>query len=157
MDQNESTTTVSMSDSSPNSHAAPVTVTAEGSLVKMEKETKTGDTSMKRKRGRPRKYDPNANSIKPFGTPGESSTKRLLRKRRDGRSVSHGGWDFRAHMLTINTQEDIIERIMSFTQNGSRGICVLSANGAVSNVKIQPVGFNHNVLTFKNLVSHRFG
>ncbi|XP_018474068.2 AT-hook motif nuclear-localized protein 10 [Raphanus sativus] len=39
---------------------------------------------------------------------------------------------------------------MSFTQNGSREICVLSATGAVFNLMIRSLGSNRRVLTFKD-------
>jgi len=45
--------------------------------------------------------------------------------------------------------QDIIKRIMSFTANGSRGISVLSVNGAVANVTILPHGSSRRVMTFK--------
>ncbi|CAN0926334.1 AT-hook motif nuclear-localized protein 1 [Linum grandiflorum] len=47
------------------------------------------------------------------------------------------GGDFTPHVLTVNTGEDVAGKIMTLSQKGSRGICVLSANGAVSNGRFE--------------------
>lgn len=53
--------------------------------------------------------------------------------------------------------QDIIKRIMSFTENGSRGISVLSANGAVANVKIQLHSSSRRVVTYKVYLYDKLG
>ncbi|WMV44575.1 hypothetical protein MTR67_037960 [Solanum verrucosum] len=50
------------------------------------------------------------------------------------------GGDFMPHVVTVHTGEDVAGKVYSFVQKGSRGICVLSANGAVSNVTIRQPG-----------------
>lgn len=40
-------------------------------------------------------------------------------------------------------------KVYSFVQKGSRGICVLSANGAVSNVTIRQPGSSGGLLTYE--------
>ncbi|KAG2332649.1 hypothetical protein Bca52824_003829 [Brassica carinata] len=93
---------------------------------------------------------PEGKPIIPSGTQEGSSTMRSLSMGRADLTRSLGGEDFKVHMLMINVREDIIEKIMSFTQNGSREICVLSATGAVFNLMIQSLGSNRRVLTFKD-------
>ncbi|XP_010441397.1 PREDICTED: AT-hook motif nuclear-localized protein 10-like [Camelina sativa] len=66
-------------------------------------------------------------------------------------SMTLGGGDFWPHIFTVNTGDDIIERIMSFTANGSRGISVLAANGLVANIKIQTLLSSREVVTFKDV------
>ncbi|KAK1586218.1 hypothetical protein Q3G72_000271 [Acer saccharum] len=50
------------------------------------------------------------------------------------------GGDFTPHVVTVHTGEDVAGKIFSFSHKGPRGICVLSANGAVSNVTIRQPG-----------------
>ncbi|MBA0596752.1 hypothetical protein Gorai_013561, partial [Gossypium raimondii] len=51
--------------------------------------------------------------------------------------VSTACGDFTPHVVTVNTGEDVAGKILSFSQNGPRGICILSANGAVSNGRFE--------------------
>ncbi|KAJ9184408.1 hypothetical protein P3X46_004138 [Hevea brasiliensis] len=53
------------------------------------------------------------------------------------------GADFTPHVVTVNTGEDVAGKILAFAQKGPRGICILSANGAVSNVTIRQPGSSH--------------
>ncbi|XP_059306574.1 AT-hook motif nuclear-localized protein 1-like [Lycium ferocissimum] len=59
------------------------------------------------------------------------------------------GGDFMPHVFTVHTGEDVAGKIYSFMQKGSRGICVLSANGAVSNVTIRQPGSSGGLLTYE--------
>ncbi|CAN4117203.1 unnamed protein product [Withania somnifera] len=59
------------------------------------------------------------------------------------------GGDFMPHVVTVHTGEDVAGKIYSFVQKGSRGICVLSANGAVSNVTIRQPGSSGGLLTYE--------
>ncbi|CAL9188175.1 unnamed protein product [Musa hybrid cultivar] len=52
-----------------------------------------------------------------------------------GNLRSAGVW-FTPHVITVKTGEDVSSKIMSVSQNGRRAICVLSANGAISNVTL---------------------
>lgn len=45
--------------------------------------------------------------------------------------------------------QDVAGKILSFAQKGPRGICVLSANGAVSNVTIRQPGSSGGILTYE--------
>lgn len=45
--------------------------------------------------------------------------------------------------------QDVASKILSFSQKGPRGICVLSANGAVSNVTIRQPGSSGGILTYE--------
>ncbi|KAK8542094.1 hypothetical protein V6N13_137340 [Hibiscus sabdariffa] len=63
--------------------------------------------------------------------------------------ASTAGGDFTAHVVKVNTGEDVAERILSLSQKGPRVICILSANGAVSNVTIRQPGSSGGVLTFE--------
>ncbi|GAB4833489.1 hypothetical protein Ancab_031733 [Ancistrocladus abbreviatus] len=59
------------------------------------------------------------------------------------------GGDFTPHIVTVQTGEDVAGRILSFSQKGPRGICILSANGAISNVTIRQPGSAGGFLTYE--------
>ncbi|GMP50085.1 hypothetical protein CsSME_00016837 [Camellia sinensis var. sinensis] len=59
------------------------------------------------------------------------------------------GGDFTPHVVTVNSGEDVAAKILSFSQKGPLGICVLSANGAVSNVTIRQPGSSGGLLTYE--------
>ncbi|CAA3014698.1 AT-hook motif nuclear-localized 7-like, partial [Olea europaea subsp. europaea] len=59
------------------------------------------------------------------------------------------GGDFTPHMITVYTGEDVAGKIITFAQKGPRGICVLSANGSVSNVTIRQPGSSGGILTYE--------
>ncbi|KAL3839751.1 hypothetical protein ACJIZ3_024342 [Penstemon smallii] len=63
--------------------------------------------------------------------------------------ASTAGGDFTPHVVTAYTGEDVAGKILTFAQKGSRGICVLSANGSVSNVTIRQPGSSGGLLTYE--------
>ncbi|XP_010243487.1 PREDICTED: AT-hook motif nuclear-localized protein 1-like [Nelumbo nucifera] len=118
----------------------------------------------KKKRGRPRKYGSDG-SIALALSPGYSSSPSDFSKRNRGRPPGSGnrqilaslgeliantaGGSFTPHVITINTGEDVAARIFSFSHKGPRAICILSANGAVSNVTIRQPGSSGGILTYE--------
>lgn len=114
---------------------------------------------VKKKRGRPRKYAPDglspATSSRPVreagaeaGASGEPTQKRGRgRPPGSGRKqqlAALGGWiassagtGFAPHPLIVAAGEDVTAKIMSFSQQGPRAVCILSANGTVSTVSLQ--------------------
>ncbi|XP_022744287.1 AT-hook motif nuclear-localized protein 7-like [Durio zibethinus] len=135
----------------------------------------TLDSLGKKKRGRPRKYDADGNLRLPYqlvttSPPGftlspSSPTEFSSSKRGRGRPPGSGNWqlvaslgelfantaggDFTPHVVTVNTGEDVAGKILSFSEKGPRGICILSANGAVSNVTIRQPGSSGGILTYE--------
>lgn len=125
----------------------------------------------RKKRGRPRKYDADGNLRLSYAVsppPGftlSSPSSDFSSKRGRGRPPGSGNWqllaslgelfantaggDFTPHVVTVNTGEDVASKILSFSQKGPRGICVLSANGAVSNVTIRQPGSSGGILTYE--------
>ncbi|XP_047259944.1 AT-hook motif nuclear-localized protein 10-like [Capsicum annuum] len=52
------------------------------------------------------------------------------------------GFGFTPHIIAVKAGEDVAHKIMSFSQNGPRAICILSASGTISNVTLrQPATF----------------
>lgn len=54
---------------------------------------------------------------------------------------------FTPHMLTVNVGEDVNKKIISFSQQGSTGICVLCATGSISNVTLRQPNSSGGTLT----------
>ncbi|KAK4419315.1 AT-hook motif nuclear-localized protein 1 [Sesamum alatum] len=63
--------------------------------------------------------------------------------------VKTAGGEFTPHVVTVYTGEDVAGKILTFAQKGSRGVCVLSANGSVSNVTIRQPGSSGGLLTYE--------
>ncbi|KAL7593828.1 AT-hook motif nuclear-localized protein 1 [Lactuca sativa] len=53
-----------------------------------------------------------------------------------GDRISSGG-SFTPHMVTVNPGEDVTSKIISFTKDGPRSICILSAVGVISHVTLR--------------------
>ncbi|XP_019057886.1 PREDICTED: AT-hook motif nuclear-localized protein 1-like isoform X2 [Tarenaya hassleriana] len=124
---------------------------------------------MKKKRGRPRKYGPDgaaaALSPKPISSlapPPASHVIDFSASEKRGRvkpagSFSRkkyqlenlGGANFTPHVITVNAGEDVTMKIISFSQQGPRAICVLSANGVVSSVTLRQPDSSGGTLTYE--------
>lgn len=128
----------------------------------------------KKKRGRPRKYGPDgavARALSPMplssSAPpsGDYSGGKRGRGRASGyQSKQHKGLDmensgeaaadsvgtsFTPHIITVNAGEDITMKVISFSQQGPRAICVLSANGAISNVTLRQADSSGGTLMYE--------
>lgn len=132
---------------------------------------------VKKKRGRPRKYGPDGSvanvalSPKPISSSAPSpiidfsSEKRSsAAKVRPASSVSKtkfevehiGEWvacsvgaNFTPHIITVNSGEDVTMKIISFSQQGPRAICILSANGVISSVTLRQPDSSGGTLTYE--------
>ncbi|RDX58711.1 AT-hook motif nuclear-localized protein 9, partial [Mucuna pruriens] len=122
---------------------------------------------VKRGRGRPRKYDVVAVSSAAV-PPGFSDQAKRGRGRPRGSGklqilasigefsggyvAETAGGSFIPHVLTVNTGEDMVSKIMSFFDKGPRAVCILSATGTVSSVSIrQPIATGQGVLRYEGL------
>nr|XP_009600976.1 AT-hook motif nuclear-localized protein 1-like [Nicotiana tomentosiformis] len=59
------------------------------------------------------------------------------------------GANFTPHIITINTGEDVTMKIISFSQQGPRAICILSANGVISSVTLRQPDSSGGTLTYE--------
>ncbi|KAK2650326.1 hypothetical protein Ddye_017815 [Dipteronia dyeriana] len=59
------------------------------------------------------------------------------------------GMGFTPHIITVAVGEDIATKIVSFSQQGPRGICILSANGAVSTVTLCQSSTSGGTVTYE--------
>ncbi|KAG6491386.1 hypothetical protein ZIOFF_052726 [Zingiber officinale] len=135
--------------------------------------------SVNRKRGRPRKYGPDgavALALSPSSLSAPSGTARTrsgsapgagipTQKRGRGRPLgtwrkqqlaSLGEWvagsaglRFTPHVIMIAVGEDIAMKIMSFSQQGPRVVCILLTNGAVSTVTLRQFATSGGTVTYE--------
>lgn len=129
----------------------------------------------KKKRGRPRKYGPDGSVSRPLSpTPISSSAPPAVGihpgpKRGRGKSAASvakqrarfamvpmgegvgrtDGANFTPHVITVNVGEDVTAKIISFCQQGPRAICILSANGMVSNATLRQSDSSGGTLTYE--------
>ncbi|XP_047329366.1 AT-hook motif nuclear-localized protein 10 isoform X2 [Impatiens glandulifera] len=130
----------------------------------------------KKKRGRPRRYGPDGSmslGLSPAGSGGSMSQSggsfaptsqspaslhslKKVRGRPLGSSkkqqlqaLGSAGFGFLPHVITVNVGEDVSSKIMSFSQNGPRAVCVLSANGSISNVTLRQAATSGGTATYE--------
>ncbi|XP_042494378.1 AT-hook motif nuclear-localized protein 10 [Macadamia integrifolia] len=151
---------------------------AAGAIVQHSLNMNMGEP-MKRKRGRPRKYGPDgtmalaltpASPAVPSGgfssppstgatTPVAASSPSSMKKAR-GRPPGSGkkqqmaalgsaGIGFMPHVITVKAGEDVSSKIMSFSHHGPRAVCILSANGAISNVTLRQAATSGGTVTYE--------
>lgn len=132
-------------------------------------------TETKKKRGRPRKYGPDGKrsltlALSPM--PISSSipltgefpnwkrdneiSQAIIKKpqrfefENPGQRLAYSvGANFTPHVITVNAGEDITMKVMSFSQQESRAICILSANGTISNVTLRQATSSGGTLTYE--------
>ncbi|PPR91033.1 hypothetical protein GOBAR_AA29655 [Gossypium barbadense] len=128
---------------------------------------------MKKKRGRPRKYGADgclamALSVMPISSSiplsrefwpwkqGEMVQKSQQKYEIESSPPARGnkiayfvGANFTPHVITVNSGEDVTMKVMSFSQQGGRAICILSANGTISNVTLRQPTSSGGTLTYE--------
>ncbi|KAL8256064.1 hypothetical protein R6Q59_031131 [Mikania micrantha] len=130
----------------------------------------------KKKRGRPRKYGPDQSVSKALSPKPISSTAppvidfsagktSKLRQPYAGKHEirsphkeieplgdlvsSSVGANFVPHIINVNTGEDVMMKVISFSQQGPRAICILSANGVISSVTLRQIDSSGGTLTYE--------
>ncbi|KAH1235185.1 AT-hook motif nuclear-localized protein 1 [Glycine max] len=126
-------------------------------------------TAAKKKRGRPRKYGPDGlnsmalppipiSSSAPFANEFSSGKQRGKPRAMEYKLPKKVGVDlfgdsvgtnFMPHIITVNTGEDITMKVISFSQQGPRAICILSASGVISNVTLRQPDSSGGTLTYE--------
>ncbi|KAL5859881.1 hypothetical protein ACOSQ4_001177 [Xanthoceras sorbifolium] len=130
-------------------------------------------TTEKKKRGRPRKYGPDGTPVALSPMPISSSvphsgdfssgkrgrgrvsgfeSKQLKRMGVDNfgeLSACAVGTNFTPHIITVNAGEDVTMKVISFSQQGPRAICILSANGVISSVTLRQPDSSGGTLTYE--------
>ncbi|KAL9670561.1 hypothetical protein QQ045_008114 [Rhodiola kirilowii] len=126
-------------------------------------------TTPRKKRGRPRKYGPDRGVslglTKSLSLTKLTTTSASEQKRGRGRPPGSGkkhqiatfggsitsstGTGFTPHVVTIAIGEDITSKIMLFSQQSPRAVCILSANGSVSTVTLAQPASSGGTLTYE--------
>lgn len=110
----------------------------------------------KKKRGRPRKYATDVNGSAALVIPlnsvpaGEKkSGSRGPSKKTQSLTSGAAGHGFTPHVLTVGAGEDVTAKIMTFSQHGPWAVCILSANGAISNASLWHAGISSGSVTYE--------
>jgi len=162
--------TMAVVAATPVSVAAPPSSVAAPPVAMAASPVSTGS---KKKRGRPRKYAPDGSvlALSPMpisasipltgdfsawkqpgrGRPVDSFKKKhKLEFDSPAKGLAYSvGANFTPHVITVNAGEDVTMKIISFSQQGSRAICILSANGAISNVTLRQPNSSGGTLTYE--------
>ncbi|KAJ4959445.1 hypothetical protein NE237_026556 [Protea cynaroides] len=59
------------------------------------------------------------------------------------------GVGFTPHIITVKAGEDVASKILAFSQQGSRTVCILSANGAICNVTLRQPATSGGTVTYE--------
>ncbi|XP_022736463.1 AT-hook motif nuclear-localized protein 13-like [Durio zibethinus] len=60
-----------------------------------------------------------------------------------------GGLGFTPHVIMVKAGEDVASKIMAFSQQGPRTVCILSANGAICNVTLRQPAMSGGTVTYE--------
>ncbi|KAF8401840.1 hypothetical protein HHK36_012787 [Tetracentron sinense] len=124
----------------------------------------TPPETVRRKRGRPRKYGtpeaPLSSSTKkvsaspsslPLSSPSRKKEQSLAppsssSKKAQLVALGNAGQGFTPHIITVAAGEDVAQKIMLFMQQHKREVCILSASGSICNASLrQPATLGGNV------------
>ncbi|XP_076912213.1 AT-hook motif nuclear-localized protein 10-like [Bidens hawaiensis] len=64
-------------------------------------------------------------------------------------ALGSAGVGFTPHVIVVKAGEDISATMMSFSQQGPRTVCILSANGAISNVTLRQPASSGGSVTYE--------
>ncbi|KAF3320120.1 putative lysozyme-like protein [Carex littledalei] len=71
------------------------------------------------------------------------------KKQKIASPLGSAGIGFTPHVITVKAGEDVSSKIMSFSQHGPRAVCILSANGAISNVTLRQAATSGGTVTYE--------
>ncbi|GJS78410.1 AT-hook motif nuclear-localized protein 10-like protein isoform X1 [Tanacetum coccineum] len=108
--------------------AAPAISVAPVSSIPME------DGFAKKVRGRP---------------PGSSNKKPKIRESFGSGGFKSGGYGFTPHIIVVQPGEDVLNKIMSFSQNGPRAVCIMSGIGVITNVTLRQAATSGGTATYE--------
>ncbi|TXG70766.1 hypothetical protein EZV62_005701 [Acer yangbiense] len=103
------------------------------------------------KRGRGRPVDSIKKSPKPeYDSPGKKKKQKTKQHVSLAEKISFFvGANFTPHVLAINAGEDVTMKVMKFSQQESRAICILSATGTISNVTLRHPTSSGGTVTYE--------
>ncbi|XP_009763229.1 AT-hook motif nuclear-localized protein 14 [Nicotiana tabacum] len=121
--------------------------------------------SVKRKRGRPRKYSTPeqaaaAKRLSSASAPPKKRDHALSRcagadaaggssKKSQLAALGNAGQGFSPHIINVSTGEDVGQKIMMFMQQSKYELCVLSASGSISNASLRQPATSGGSITYE--------
>ncbi|KAK4718737.1 hypothetical protein R3W88_017075 [Solanum pinnatisectum] len=105
-------------------------------------------TTLKKKRGRLRNNGPNGSSCR-LGSAITVYHPKVDVENLGQRVSSIVRGNLMTHIITVNTGEDVSMKVLSFFQQGSWSICILSATGVISSVILHQTDTSGGKVTFK--------
>ncbi|KAK6915370.1 PPC domain [Dillenia turbinata] len=112
--------------------------------------------TMKRKRGRPRKYGTTSSGDVSAGAK-QRKVKALVNvKKNQLVGVGIAGQGFTPHIINIAVGEDVAQKIMLFMQQSKREICILSASGLISSPSLRQPATTGGNITYEILTLSGF-
>ncbi|KAH6768286.1 AT hook motif DNA-binding family protein [Perilla frutescens var. frutescens] len=75
--------------------------------------------------------------------PGSSNKKKQIE------AIGSTGIGFIPHVINVKAGEDVSSKVVAFSQNGPRAVCILSANGVISNVTLRQAATSGGTATFE--------
>ncbi|XP_076901408.1 AT-hook motif nuclear-localized protein 10-like [Bidens hawaiensis] len=124
----------------------------------------SGETE-KKKRGRPKRYSllhgQNVDGNSDAGDDGSGGSDLESGKRERGRPASSlkkqmealgpPGVGFTPHVIIIEQGEDLVSKLVSFSKEGARTVCILTATGVISSVTLQQSPVFGGATTYEGL------
>ncbi|XP_076892273.1 AT-hook motif nuclear-localized protein 10-like [Bidens hawaiensis] len=78
------------------------------------------------------------------GRPPGSTNKKQKRE-----SFGSAGFGFSPHIIVVQPGEDVLNKIMSFSQNGPRAVCIMSGIGVITNVTLRQAATSGGTATYE--------
>uniref|UniRef100_A0ACD5UTY3 Uncharacterized protein n=2 Tax=Avena sativa TaxID=4498 RepID=A0ACD5UTY3_AVESA len=126
-----------------------------------------GGELVKKKRGRPRKYGPDGTlgmGPKPASEAGRQSGGAGSNSNPDGKrrgrppgsgkkkqldALGSSGTSFTPHIITVKPNEDVASKILSFSQQGPRTTCIISATGSLCTATLRQPATSGGIVTYE--------
>nr|GEV67187.1 AT-hook motif nuclear-localized protein 10-like isoform X1 [Tanacetum cinerariifolium] len=81
--------------------------------------------------------------------PGSSNKKPKIRESFGSGGFGSGGYGFTPHIIVVQPGEDVLNKIMSFSQNGPRAVCIMSGIGVITNVTLRQAATSGGTATYE--------
>ncbi|KAK1356546.1 AT-hook motif nuclear-localized protein [Heracleum sosnowskyi] len=100
-----------------------------------------------KRRGRPRKYD----NISLHDSDKSSKKRHAGSGKKKLDALGSAGVGFTPHVITVDQGEDIASKIVDFSQQGPRTVCILSANGTIWNVTLRQTAMPSSTKSYEGI------
>lgn len=70
-------------------------------------------------------------------------------RKKERESLGSAGIGFTPHIIVVQPGEDVLNKIMSFSQNGPRAVCIMSGIGVITNVTLRQAATSGGTATYE--------